>query len=111
MTELSVPHRAAQAVIDLIHLTQSHDDPGDALGRALIDADLLILSAPRPIYESYALAIRREYDWVPEETYRGARRMVLDHFLQRPRMYWTDTLEQLLAQPARENLTWEIAAL
>jgi predicted metal-dependent HD superfamily phosphohydrolase len=96
----------------LILLTQTHQTtPDDRVGQALIDADLAILGAPQPAYDRYADAIRREYAWVPDEPYRAGRRQVLESFLKRPRIYFTDEMFTRAETRARGNLRREIASL
>jgi predicted metal-dependent HD superfamily phosphohydrolase len=62
------------------------------------------------VYDAYAEAIRREYDWVPEEAYRTGRAAVLERFLTRPRLYHTAAMTT--HEPAaRANLRREIERL
>lgn len=77
----------------------------------LLDADLAILGAPVERYDTYAQAIRQEYDWVPEASYRAGRVQVLQTFLLRARMYWMAPLYATLEEQARENIRREIASL
>ncbi len=104
---LSVPPAVIDETARLILLTKSHeaDDPD---GRALLDADLAILAASEGEYDSYAAAIRLEYDWVPEAEYRAGRAAVLEKFLKRPRIYYSPAMDEAAA---RRNLAREIAAL
>lgn len=96
----------------LILLTKTHSPtPGDGPGAILADADLAILAAPESEYDSYAQAIRREYAWVPEASYREGRRAVLEHFLRRPRIYTMEEMFTRLETAARNNIRREMAAL
>ena len=105
--ELSIP--AGGLVASLILKTKGHDaDTDDLDARVLIDADLAILGAGEPAYRTYADNIRREYAWVPEPEYRRGRRRVLEGFLARPAIFH---LLRHLEEPARRNLTAEIARL
>ena len=67
--------------------------------------------APAEIWQRYAADIRKEYAWVPEPEYRGARGKVLKHFLARPRLYWTDAMYDECETQARENLSRELAVM
>jgi predicted metal-dependent HD superfamily phosphohydrolase len=96
----------------LVLLTKTHAaDPGDGDGHVLLDADLAILGADEGRYGEYAGAIRREYSWVDEAAYREGRGRVLEGFLRRPRLYFTDALYGSHESRARTNLRRELAAL
>jgi predicted metal-dependent HD superfamily phosphohydrolase len=95
-------------------LATRHDQPPDATDgdlALLLDLDLSILAAPPDGYDVYAQAVRREYAFVPDEAYRAGRRRVLEGFLQRERIYLTESLCAAWEQPARSNLTAAIARL
>jgi predicted metal-dependent HD superfamily phosphohydrolase len=96
----------------LIQLTKRHEAAADdAEGKQLLDADLAILGAPPDEYDRYAAAIRREYVWVAEDDYRRGRRNVLENFLRRERLYFTEEMRERREAQARENMRREIAAL
>ena len=109
---LEQPALFISGVQRLILLTKDHKAaPEDGDGRVLIDADLAVLGAPRAAYARYAAAIRREYAWAPEETYRSGRVAVLRQLLQRPFIYHTVPMRQEREQVARENIQAEIESL
>lgn len=83
----------------------------DASLALLLDLDLSILGAVAAEYRAYADAIRREYAFVPDAHYRPRRRVVLEGFLKRERIYRTDRLSALWERAARANLAAEVAAL
>jgi predicted metal-dependent HD superfamily phosphohydrolase len=69
-------------VLRLIRLTAGHEvQEDDRLGRMLADADLAILSAPWPQYQSYVDGVRKEYAHVPDELWRIGRTAVLNGLL------------------------------
>jgi predicted metal-dependent HD superfamily phosphohydrolase len=108
---LRVPIEDLDGAARLILLTKTHQTtPADAKGLALLDADLAILSAGETIYDEYAAAIRREYDWVPEEAYRRGRAGVLRRFLERERIYHTVRMRGR-EDVARGNLRRELERL
>ena len=86
-------------------------DAGEADLALLLDLDLSILAAPPGDYRAYALAIRREYAFVPDSLYRPGRRRVLEGFLRRERIYLTGRLRAAWEQAARANLAAEVAQL
>src|SRR5262245_26836792 len=87
-------------VMRLIRLTAGHQvEPGDRLGALLAEADLAILAAPWPAYQSYVDGVRAEYAHVPEELWRVGRAAVLEGLLPG------------LGEAARANVERELAAL
>lgn len=82
---------------------------GDAL--LLLDVDLSILGAETERFDEYEEQVRREYDWVPEEAFRAARRRILASFQTRPSLYGTPTFAARLESRARANLARAITRL
>jgi len=95
-------------VASLILKTKTHDAGNDTDAQVLLDADLAILGASEPAYQTYAAKIRQEYAWVPELDYRQGRCQVLQKFLSRSKIF--HFLSDLEA-PARRNVAAEIARL
>jgi predicted metal-dependent HD superfamily phosphohydrolase len=96
----------------LILATQGHQiDPHDLDLCIFLDADLAILGAQPARYRVYQQAIRQEYSWVAATAYQSGRIRVLESFLQRDRLYFTDLLFGELESLARSNLQREIAFL
>ena len=109
LSSLAVPTVTIQAVTEMILSTKTHKVDADNLdGQILLDADLAILGAPALRYDNYAQAIRQEYGWVPEASYRMGRIQVLQSFSQRPRIYQTDLLSTMLEAQARVNIRREM---
>jgi predicted metal-dependent HD superfamily phosphohydrolase len=114
LTALVLPPGLIGRVAELILATRhgiEHVEQHDADLALLLDLDLSVLAADRPIYEGYARAIRSEYAVYPDEVYRPGRRRVLGQFLARSRIYQTSRLHGLWDAAARANLTWEFAEL
>ena len=101
----------AQRVYELILATQHDHKPTTADAALLIDIDLSILGQPPARFALYDQAIRREYDWVPAATFRTRRSAVLQHFLDRPRIYQTDHFYSRFEAQARQNLAQALALL
>ncbi|MEW6304910.1 MAG: hypothetical protein AB1705_15660 [Verrucomicrobiota bacterium] len=93
----------------LILATRTHR-AASADAKVLIDADLAILAASQRRYSAYAQAIRQEYAWVKEADYRAGRARVLQHFLNRKRLFYTSLMERVETR-ARRNLRRELALL
>lgn len=102
--------RIERLILATTHL-KSPLPPVDRETAILLDADLAILAAAPDRYERYAADIRKEYGWVPEAEYRKARASVLDAFLSRSRLFWSDSMHAESTGSAHENMRRELAAL
>jgi predicted metal-dependent HD superfamily phosphohydrolase len=93
LADLQFPRDIIERVTQMILATRDHD-PRDlpVEAQAFLDADLAILGSSAERYRAYAGAIRFEYSWVPDETFREARDGVLRRFLAKPRLYLTDAM-------------------
>lgn len=91
--------RVRKMILATAHAANA-ETPDEAL---LLDIDLSILAADESTFEEYDRAIRVEYEWVPEETYRAARATVLQGFLKRDRIFQTVAYRQQEAA-ARTNI-------
>lgn len=101
-----------ERVVSLIHETKhTGAAPSSPDVAVLLDADLSVLGADADRYDDYARAIRAEYAFVPDAEYRSGRTAVLQGFLNRPRLYYTDDLFHERDARARANLRREIEAL
>jgi len=109
---LEVPPGAIAQIQRLILQTQHHQaDSPDPDSQVLLDADLAILAAPPQRYQAYAAAIRQEYGWLTDMAFRQGRRPLLQQFLQRDRLFYTETMFQQAETQARTNLQWEFRSL
>ncbi len=77
----------------------------------LLDFDLSILGREWNIYENYTKQIRREYKIYPNFIYKSGRKKVLQHFLERKTLYFTEAYKMKYENQARENLKKEIERL
>ncbi len=101
-----------ERVISLILATEGHKiDPTDRDLCIFLDADLAILGTDPVIYQAYQQSIRCEYSWVSDAAYQTGRIRVLESFLNRDRLYFTELLFNELESIARLNLQEEIAFL
>ena len=93
-------------------IATEHDAAPSGPDSALVvDIDLAILGSPPEAYQAFEANIRREYRWVPRPLYRRKRREVLDSFLTRPSIYFTDYFRDRYEPAARANLQTAIQAL
>ena len=93
--------------------THKHEliEPHDTDMGYFLDMDLSILGASPQVYQDYAKAIRQEYHHVSDIDYQQGRKAVLERFLQRPRLYFSEFFYTKFEQQARANLSQEIAEL
>ena len=73
-----------------------------------LDVDLAILGASTDKYLAYSQAIRQEFGKVSDLDYQSGRTKVLQQFLDRDNIYYTDYFGDRLEPQARENLQTEI---
>jgi predicted metal-dependent HD superfamily phosphohydrolase len=112
LTELNISAATIDRTQQLILATQGHQiDPNDPDRCIFLDADLAILGTDPAQYQTYARSIRQEYNWVSDVKYRLGRTRVLESFLQRDRLYYTDLLFDELESIARVNIKQEISEL
>jgi len=113
----ALPEITLEEAAVIIEATAKHQLPDKLSGEALKDAalfldmDLSILGARAEVFDGYEKQIRQEYNFVPEETYRSARGAILQGFLARETLYFTQTCRALWEDVARANLARSIAAL
>ena len=106
---LSIPGNVIKNVKRLILTTKNHEAlTNDCDARVLLDADLAILGSNPVDYRKYTQKIRKEYIWVTELEYFVGRQKVLQNFLQRQNIYFTQTMQQTKEKNARNNLQAEI---
>ena len=99
-------------VFALIVATEKHEATQNTNNfHFFLDADLAILGQKSNIYRAYCEAIRKEYRLVPDVIYRAGRRKVLQHFLQKPRLYFTQEIADTLEKTARLNMFEELESL
>jgi predicted metal-dependent HD superfamily phosphohydrolase len=112
LTQIALPLETLQSAQHMIISTRTHHAEIDDIDCSiLLDADLAILGAASEQYTAYSQAIRQEYHWVPETTYRSARKHVLQTFLLRERIYCIDEMVKRFEARARENMRQEIMRL
>jgi predicted metal-dependent HD superfamily phosphohydrolase len=97
--------------VRLILMTKNHwSGPTAGDGDYFLDADIAILGAPSDIYDAYAIAVRQEYAFAPDDAYRAGRSNFLKAVLERPRIFRTGAFETAYADQARANIRRELAA-
>lgn len=104
-----------QKVIDYIDATIKHQIKDEYLKdndiKWFLDFDLAILSEQEDIYNIYAKNIRNEYIHVESPTYEDKRSQVMQKFLDRKELYFTQQFKQDFETIARQNVANEIQLL
>ncbi|MFG2579340.1 HD domain-containing protein [Streptomyces malaysiensis] len=112
LTEAAVPAPRTAETVRLVLLTRDHDPAeGDTNGEVLCDADLAVLAGSPEDYGAYAAAVREEYAFVPDDTFREGRANVLRHLLGLSRLFRTPAAHDRWEAPARHNMTTELELL
>ena len=100
------------SVVSKIRATAGHRwEDGDPDTALFLDFDLSVLAAPEAVYDRYAQQIAQEYGWVPQAAYQAGRTEVLQGFLRRPHLYFTECLRAQWEARARVNLQRELHSL
>ena len=104
LAEAGAPLEAAHRIAGLVLATEHLAIPGEPDAALLCDIDLSILGRTPEIFDEFERRIRREYAWVPEPVYRGARAEILAEFLRRRSIFQTDYFRGRYEVQARANL-------
>ena len=104
--------------VTLIQATKNHTMPiavqNDARRedcKLFLDMDMSILGSHIEEYEEYSRNIRNEYLHVAYEKYKIGRLAVLDTFMKRSKIYFSDYYHNMLEHNARANMQLEITKL
>lgn len=79
--------------------------------KLLVDLDLTILGATTERFDEYEEGIRKEYAHVSDVDFAHGRSKILQGFLDRDRIFYTDYFHEKLGTRAEENLKRSIAKL
>ena len=79
--------------------------------KLIVDVDLSILGKPKEIFDEYERSIRKEYSFVGEEDFRAGRKKILEGFLKRDSIYFTEFFRSKYELKAIENLKRSISRL
>lgn len=113
---LNVPMRlkdhavgAAYDACNIIMMTEKHVlDP--LIGRIreeaqlVLDCDISILGRSPRRYDEYEMTVRQEWEHVPDDVFKEARRQIMLGFIRRKPIYLTPHMQDLYEANARENI-------
>lgn len=113
LATLGAPERLVYRVAEMILATKNHtlDDPADHDLALFLDLDLSILGSGEESYDRYAEAIRHEYSFVPDALYREERKRILEDFLKRKHLFFSEPMRARFEGSARRNVAGEIGRL
>lgn len=105
LQQLKLEQQYIDKIYQLIMVTAHQAAAKTQDEKIMVDVDLAILGAKPQRFAEYQQQIRKEYSWVPYFLYKIKRKAILKSFLERPVIYQTATLHNLLEKSARVNLT------
>lgn len=110
-TELFQSFETNGLVEEMIMASKAHADTDKPTVAFFLDLDLSVLGKTDAAYQQYAFLIRKEYSFVPHETYCEKRANILESFLQQQYIYKTVFFRDMFEERARSNLIREIDLL
>jgi predicted metal-dependent HD superfamily phosphohydrolase len=113
LRKFNITTQKIENIKQLILSTKKHKIIADenADNAFLLDFDLSILGTDWSVYQNYSHNIRKEYKMYPDFLYKPARKKVLESFLNREKLYFTEKYSLLFEEKARENLQKELGFL
>ncbi|PMD13482.1 hypothetical protein NA56DRAFT_651794 [Hyaloscypha hepaticicola] len=113
--ELNLPPPLTTTVKKYITATISHtlpeEDKEDEDFKLFLDFDLGVLGRERSEYTVYMRQIRREFNQFTDDMYQHGRKAVLERFLERERLFFSEEFFERFEETAKGNLRWEIGTL
>lgn len=108
---LALPPVSLNKIHDVIAATKSHNLSNCSDTNYLLDADLAVLGKAAEQYDRYAQQVRKEFAIYPRFLYNSGRKKVLEHFLNKERIYKTDFFVAKYEAQAMKNLRRELENL
>ncbi len=97
-------------IADLILVTKHDKYPSTIDQEIIVDIDLAILGQESFVFDDYEREVRAEYASVDEATFWKIRKGILQGFLDRSRIYFTDRFQARYTLQAKENLLRTISS-
>ncbi|XP_047117714.1 uncharacterized protein LOC124798386 isoform X1 [Schistocerca piceifrons] len=96
------------------HSTEAHKT-GGTYGNEdchyFLDIDVAVLGTDPESYAEYTSLIRKEYEFLPDNTYKSLRLKILQSFLLIPNIYATKEFREKFEAQAKENIRKEVENL
>ncbi|MGR7812625.1 HD domain-containing protein [Lacinutrix undariae] len=111
--KLGLDINSAKVIETLILSTKKHQiiNKENTDNAYLLDLDLSVLGTDWETYKEYTQAVRKEYKIYPDFLYNPGRKKVLNSFLERAQLFFTDSFKNQLELKARENIKKELKLL
>jgi len=104
LLELGYDSAGAKRVYRLIMATCHQGNVVVHDEQLIVDIDLSILGAPKPVYDAFEHNVHQEYRLIPGFIYRKKRKAILKSFLSRNHIYHLNYFQDKFEQVARENI-------
>jgi predicted metal-dependent HD superfamily phosphohydrolase len=111
MAQISVPAKIIAHCKTQILATKKHQENPDTDSNYFTDADLSVLGQSWEHYSAYFKNVRKEYSIYPNLVYNAGRKKVLNHFLEKERIFKTDYFYTAFEQQAKQNIHKELELL
>lgn len=111
LQQLNFPQENINLCHEQIVATKHHEASANNDTNLLTDADLGILGASWPQYETYYKNVRKEYRIYPDFLYKPGRKKAISHFLEMENIFKTAAFRQEYEAAARANISREIEIL
>ncbi len=108
LSKLGASGELIDRVCGLILATRHVGPPATQDERVIVDIDLSPLGAAPSVFDANGESIRREYRHLDDAAYGVGRGEILQRFLDRSRIYATDTFASRYERQARANLARSI---
>ena len=102
-----LPELSLEIIKEQIVATKTHESE-HLDTQYLIDFDLAVLGQSSEVYQQYSKLIRTEYKLVPSLLYKQGRKKVLQHFIDKPFIYKTNSFIEKFEEQAKTNLQNEL---
>jgi len=79
--------------------------------KIFLDFDMAVLASEKEVYDKYAKAIRREFSIFSDEIYSAGRRKVLEDFLAKKNIYYSQFFKDNYEEKARVNIESELLSI
>lgn len=97
-----------------IHSTEAHKTDGTYGNEDchyFLDIDVAILGTDPESYNEYTTLIRKEYEFLPDNTYKSLRLKILQSFLLIPNIFATKEFREKFEAQAKDNIRKEVENL
>jgi predicted metal-dependent HD superfamily phosphohydrolase len=98
-------------VTEHILATRHQEEPIDSDAKYLVDIDIAIFGKSEKKFDEYECNITKEYAFLAKNEFAYYRKIVLQKFINRPRIYYTDYFRDKYEVQARKNLRRSIQTL